>query len=279
MSEAKSIEEIILKYSSRGMNILKDHLPKDYCSIAANEILSWKKGNVVLATGFYVAGFAETDGPAGTVVLGRALKKLGYDPVIVTDEYCRNFFEDEDFKVRYLDLNADSESCRELLKELDPVGMISIERCGKNIEGKYANMRGVDIGEHTAPVDELFRLAFGEIPTIGIGDGGNEIGMGNLKETISNELSLTPCEVKTDILLIASVSNWGAYALAAALSEKTGQDLMTSSEETEAYIGKTVEMGSVDGVSHEHKVSVDGNDISIEMEIIDELIGSMKITA
>ncbi len=33
----------------------------------------------------------------------------------------------------------------------------------------------------------------------------------------------------------------------------------------------TVDKVSVDGVSHEQKVSVDGNDISIEKEIIESL--------
>ena len=60
-------ESIILRHSGRGMNLLREYLPEDYCAEAAKEILSWPKGIVFLTTGFYVAGFAETDGPAGTI--------------------------------------------------------------------------------------------------------------------------------------------------------------------------------------------------------------------
>ncbi len=270
-----SIEDIILKHSSRGMNILREYLPEDFCIDAAKEILSWENGVVAITTGFYVAGYAETDGPAGTYALASALKKLGFKPVVITDKFCRGFFESVGLAVKYLDLDADEIQCRKLLEELDPVGMISIERCGRNVEGKYANMRGVDIGENTAPADELFKLALGQIPTIGIGDGGNEIGMGNLSQVISEKLELVPCRVKTNLLLIASVSNWGAYGLVEALGELTGNKLLLAAEEIEKYIKSTVDMGSVDGVSHQHVVSVDGNDISIEKEIINELSGRM----
>ena len=45
------------------------------------------------------------------------------------------------------------------------------------------------------------------IPTFGVGDGGNEIGMGNLKEVIMSKLALTPCDIEVDALIIATVSN------------------------------------------------------------------------
>ena len=55
--------------------------------------------------------------------------------------------------------------------------------------------------------------------TIGIGDGGNEIGMGKIPhETIVKNIpngDLIHCRVPTDHLIVAGVSNWGAYALAA----------------------------------------------------------------
>ena len=90
-----SIEDIILQYSRRGMTEIRDCVPENYCSKAAREILSWKRGTVVLTTGFYVGGFAETDGPMGTMALARALKRLGFSPVIVTDSYCEGYFEEE----------------------------------------------------------------------------------------------------------------------------------------------------------------------------------------
>ena len=49
-------------------------------------------------------------------------------------------------------------------------------------------------------------------------------------------------------------------------------ETFASSRSTIDYIKMTVGKGSVDGVTHQHIVSVDGNDFSIEKEIINELL-------
>jgi len=265
------MEDIILRYSHRGMDRLRPYLPADYCRRAAEAIYSWPRGTVLLTTGFYVAGHAETDGPAGTLVLSRALEKLGFRPVVVTDICCRGFFEPEDIEVVYMDFSAGADAYRRLLKEQQPVGLISVERCGVNTKNDYANMRGVSIKEHSAKVDLLFNLARGRIPTVGVGDGGNEIGMGNLRNTISRELELTPCRTEVDHLVIATVSNWGAYGLAACLEQLSGQDLLMSFDEIHAFLSRTVAMGSVDGVSGRPTVSVDGYELGVEREIVESL--------
>ena len=54
-----SIEDIVLKYSKRGMNILQQYLDENYCLHAAQKILALKRGNVLLTTGFCVSGKAE----------------------------------------------------------------------------------------------------------------------------------------------------------------------------------------------------------------------------
>ena len=60
----------------------------------------------------------------------------------------------------------------------------------------------------------------GKITTIGIGDGGNEIGMGKVHqqviEHIQNGQNIAST-VATDHLVTAGVSNWGGSALVAAL--------------------------------------------------------------
>lgn len=280
----EEIDDIVLRHTQRGMHILREHQKPKLCETAAKEILSWKKGNVLLATGFYVAGYAETDGPAGTMVVAKALQALGYHPVIVTDSFCRGFFEPESIDTEYLPMDADDEACLAVIRKYRPVGMISIERCGKNIENDYANMRGISIRENTAPVDRIFELAGPDapegtvrIPTIGVGDGGNEIGMGNLADVITKDLALVPCRVRTDILVTASVSNWGAYGIAAALEKCTGKKVYTKIDgepvdrKTMAFIEKTVEIGSVDGVTHERIAHVDGYSHGEEAEILTAL--------
>lgn len=266
-----SIEDVILRHSDRGMNILRKYLDSDYCVKAAEKILSWEKGCVFLMTGFYVAGFAETDGPVGTCTIAKALEKLGYSPVVITDKFCTNFFEIENINVEYIDNSFSQNEMEELIEKYSPKGMISIERCGKNKFGEYANMRGISISEFTAPLDNLFEKYEGVIPTIGVGDGGNEIGMGCLKDVITQRLSLEPCIVKADYLVIATVSNWGAYGITCALGIKTGKELLPTFNWIRKYIQNTVDIGSVDGVTHERVVSVDGKGMDIEEEIVEEL--------
>jgi hypothetical protein len=205
------------------------------------------------------------------MALARALKRLGFSPVIVTDRYCEGYFEEEGIRTVYLDLDAADADAAKLLDSLQPVGLISVERCGRDSNGVYANMRGIDISSETAPCDALFLAAYGKIPTIGVGDGGNEIGMGNMASIIEEKLSLKPCVVTVDQLVIATVSNWGAYAIIAYLEKLSGVKVFMDFEEAKAFIKKTVEMGSVDGVLKKPIVSVDGFGMEIEKEIIDSL--------
>jgi SAM-dependent methyltransferase len=272
------MEDIILKHSKRGMTILKEYLEADFCAKAAQELLEAEKGNVFIATGFYVAGYAETDGPLGAFFLGRALKKLGYRPIIVTDSFCEGFFEDE-LEVLYLPIRHDGDPAvyEDLIREFEPVCLISIERCGRTQDNEYRNMRGISIKQYTSPIDMLFDIARAKnIYTLGIGDGGNEIGMGNLKEVIDEKLELIPCIVEVDRLIIATVSNWGAYGLIASLQLYTGEALLPSFEEVRAYLSKIVGIGSVDGVTKEKVLSVDGFDPSYEEEILDHLSRALE---
>lgn len=268
----KRIEDVVLLHSGRGMDILREYMEADYCRRAVETIMEQKTGNVLLTTGFYVAGYAETDGPLGTVALGRALKELGYQPVIVTDSYCKGFFEIRDFQVEYVSADAETAEYDELICKYQPVAMISIERCGRNIRNDYANMRGESIRGYTARTDILFEKAseYG-IPTIGVGDGGNEIGMGNLKDVINEKLSLVPCDVGVDRLVIATVSNWGAYGMTAYIQKKTGRKVLPSFEEIRDYLKEIVKLGSVDGVTRKQDLSVDGFSLETEREIIDDL--------
>ena len=109
-----------------------------------------------------------------------------------------------------------------------------------------------------------------------MGDGGNEIGMGNLALEIAAKLELVPCAVRVDNLIIASVSNWGAYGLAAWLSKLCGEDLLAQFEECRDFIARTVRLGSVDGVTHEFSCSVDGVGMDGEAEILGALHESLR---
>ncbi len=265
-------EEVTLRYSKRGMTLLKEYLQKDYCKRAAEKLLQAPKGNVLITTGFYVAGYAETDGPTGTLAVARALEGLGYHGIVITDKYCEGFFELKNISVEYVAINADPSVYEEILAKYRPVYMISIERCGHNLENEYANMRGDSITGQTACIDTLFELAVQKkIPTIGVGDGGNEIGMGNVRQVILEKLELNPCVVTVDDLIIATTSNWGAYALAAYMAKLSGKPVFITYEEIEEYMAQIVALGCVDGVTKQKKMGTDGFSMEIEKEIITSL--------
>lgn len=265
-------EEVTLRYSKRGMTLLKEYLQKDYCKRAAEKLLQAPKGNVLITTGFYVAGYAETDGPMGTLAVAKALEGLGYHGIVITDKYCEGFFELKDISVEYVAINADPSVYEEILVKYRPVYMISIERCGHNLENEYANMWGDSITGQTACIDTLFELAAQKkIPTIGVGDGGNEIGMGNVRQVILEKLELNPCVVTVDDLIIATTSNWGAYALAAYMAKLSGRPVFITYEEIEEYMAQIVALGCVDGVTKQKKMGTDGFSMEIEKEIITSL--------
>lgn len=272
----KTIEDIILQNDKRGISNLRPFLPKDFCGKAADNIIN-NKGTVFITTGFYIlkANSPETDGPPGAIAIGNALEKIGYNVFYIVDFYSFHLFIDiiESEKVIIFPICSDDESevyAKKLLKKFSPVLLISIERCGVTADKRYLNMKGIDISDYNAKVGHLF---CNHNNTVGIGDGGNEIGMGNLICEIKNikELPDEPCATKVSNLIISSVSNWGAYGLVAALSQKTGKNLMPSVEEEKKLIDKLVANGAVDGITGEAKAMVDGYKIEEYLAILSEL--------
>jgi hypothetical protein len=129
-------------------------------------------------------------------------------------------------------------------------------------------MRGVDITEQMSPAHRLFEAVQGRpgITTIGIGDGGNEIGMGKISwEVIRRNIprgGLVACRVPVDHVLVCGVSNWGAYGLAAGVLLLRGQPLrgeLFEPERERQLLEVMVEQGPlVDGVTGRPTATVDG---------------------
>jgi hypothetical protein len=130
-------------------------------------------------------------------------------------------------------------------------------------------MRGLDITERMSPAHLLFEWVRAETPevlTVGIGDGGNEIGMGKIPwEVIRRNISgggLVACRVPTDHLLVCGVSNWGAYGLAAGVRLLRGappDPALFDAERERVILQAMVEHGPlVDGVTSRQTATVDG---------------------
>ena len=272
-----SIEDIILDRDRRGISALRSHLPEDFCHQAAS-LIPADPGTAVIVTGFYIlaAGAPETDGPAGAIVIGNALRAIGHEVVHVTDHHAFPLMtalagpETRVVEFPITDDEASKTFAKGLLAELDPAVLIAIERCGFTSEGLYRNMRGQDITQYNAKTDYLFA----DHPnSIGIGDGGNEIGLGNLASEVTTVPTLVklPCVTTTTRLVISSVSNWGGYGLVAALSEQRGRNLLVSVEEEQQLIRQMADMGAVDGMSTKAEYKVDGFTLEENSEAVVQL--------
>jgi hypothetical protein len=259
-----SIEETILSNDQRSISALRESLPADYCTDAARYVLE-RPGTVLIATGFYIlSGDAvETDGPPGAVAIGSALESLGRRVVYVTDAHGAGVVRaavGPEAEVVEFPLAGPEESesaAKAILTEYEPSLLIAIERCAPDDDGVYRNMRSVDITAQTARVDRLFDL---HRASVGIGDGGNEIGMGLLEFEISEAVGLpdAPAVTQTAKLVIASVSNWGAWGVLAAMSRIEGRDLLPTIDAERERVQRCVEAGAVDGFSGERVAKVDG---------------------
>ena len=272
-----SIEEIILANDKRGISGLKQYMPTNYCESAAKLVLG-NPGTVIITTGFYILACKapETDGPPGAIIIGNTLKSLGYKVVYVTDRYCMPLMSallgPQQDLVEFPITNAEDSKkwASEFKDKMDPSLLISIERCGLTNDGTYLNMRGAEITQFNAKIDYLFD---GITPSIGIGDGGNEIGMGNMANIIPTIKSLpdNPCVTKVDQLIITSVSNWGGYGLVAALSILKNTNLLPSISEEQRIIKRAVDMGAVDGILNKPVYGADGFDLNEHSKVLAEL--------
>lgn len=215
-----------------------------------------------LFTGFYIptatpATF-ETDGPLGAVILARALSALGGEAVVIGEVPVERAVE---AGLR----EADASQSGEHFGHDWPV--IALERAGPAADGNCYTMRGHDIRPQLSGVVHAWmdRDLLGR-SSIGIGDGGNEIGMGKIPhETIVKNIpngDLIHCRVPTDHLIVAGVSNWGAYALAAGLfvllDRKPPADLFDPDRERAILEAMVRDGPLVDGVTGKQTATVDG---------------------
>jgi D-glutamate cyclase len=247
--------------------------------------------SVGLITGFFVPRAAvaapETDGPVGTALLAAALAACGVPARIAVDTPCagavRAAAGEAGGGVAVDEVGVDDRMGLDRLigtwRETGVSHAVAIERCGRSGDGRPRNMRGVDVSPWTAPLDDLF-LA-GPWTKLAVGDGGNEIGMGRLPagliaRTVPNGAAIA-CVTPCDHLVVAGVSNWGAYGLMAALAvlrpewRDTIAKFLTAERDLAVTRATVAKAGAVDGVTARPEATVDGFGPEIHGALIDEL--------
>ena len=211
---------------------------------------------VAMFTGFWISTATppafETDGPRGVSQLIHGLRTLGI---------AASFHAEPELVELYDSLNGFD-------PPRAPTHLVSCERPGPTADGTFRTMRGLDISAvHGAVHDEYVRLRERHRPvTIGIGDGGNEIGMGSIPPTtMANNIpsaAQVRCVVPCDHLIVAGVSNWGAYALSAGLFVARQQHppaFLFDPVREHSALEIDVRLGPlVDGVTGRQEATVDG---------------------
>jgi len=232
----------------------------------------------------------KTDGPPGTACLGRALRTLGADVVYVTDAVAVPPLQAalkvlgepsavETFHVAHRvgggpAAGGARETARRLLAEHRPTHMVAIERPGRARDGHYRSARGLSLSEWNGALDELFLAAPARTVTVGVGDGGNEVGMGTVRARVVRAGGVFPriaSVVKVKHLVVAGVSNWGAYGIVAELARLTGRALLHTGEEEQAMVQACVDAGAVDGLTHRPEPTVDGLPLPVHIGMLELL--------
>jgi len=256
--------------------ILKNHFRDSFKALD-------RANSVVLVTGFCIKSVmvGETDGPIGTVVMAKALEKLGKNVTIITDKYSSEFIKNGldhyNLKSKKITLNIDfsEEDSQKIISDINPDIIFFIERPSKNRDGDFNSMSGESITGIIPDTDFLFNSAREQNKLIiALGDGGNEVGMNLIKDEVVENVKFGSkiCSItNSDYLIVSGVSNWGCYSLVGALSVLNNQDLLPSVNDEEKHLKKIVASGAVDGVSKKTELSVDGYTLNENMNILYEV--------
>ena len=265
---SRLVERALVARNPRGMRQVQESQPPGYLLRAAQRLVA-AEGNIIICTGFPVAGTFETDGPPGAFALYHFLENLGTKPWLLTgDAIIRALWESiRTWPLVSFDYEGAHAEAQGLLLDLAPSLIVMIERPGAAADGRFYNIAGKDITAQCRPVEPLLELA--SCPVIAIGDGGNEAGMGRAGQ-ILDTLDIKPANVGCDELIVADVSNWGAYgliAMAEAICERPVLDWLDS----DALLQRCVDLGAVDGVSHEPTNTEDGFKAAVGEALIEEI--------
>jgi hypothetical protein len=216
--------------------------------------------------------WGETDSPTGIASLARALCfGMGARPVYVGNEKelgpviaagvaagitVLNKEAVEVFKRKNtalcvpfpLGAQGAREKALEILDEFEPAAILGVEKHAPNSVGVWHSASGQAVSGETQPhvhhiVEEGRKRG---IFTVGIGDGGNEIGYGLIRDEVNDifkqsfgDICQCGCgggEATTcaaDVLVSASVSNWGAYGVSAVLAYMLEDPFVLQDADTE----------------------------------------------
>ncbi len=244
----------------------------------------------------------ETDGPIGGAVIARAVAVAsGAVPMFVVSDYqappiaaaarvAGLVVTDPETALQrsswgtsilsYNEVNDGTDTAKALIERYRPTALVAIETLGPNDAGVIHSVTGHAIPDAPA-YHRLFEVATAlNLPTVGSGDGGNEIGFGRILQTLKKLHPFgincqCPCakggitSVSTDVLVFAAVSSWGAYGVAAMISLLSGDlGAFHDSETDRRMLEACLAAGAVDGGFANHGFTVDAIDGRISNDMV-----------
>jgi hypothetical protein len=190
---------------------------------------------------------------------------------LTPEVYCRNFFGRAGNLTHLIALERAGpshtlDSLRTRSGASDSVVREFLAEVPSKHHDRCHTMSGRDITVEMSPAHFLFENTDSQTTTIGIGDGGNEIGMGKIPWFVIRDNipggAVIACRIPADFLIVCGISNWGAYGLAAAVAHLRRAPLNPAwfdPEEERRLLQLMVEKGPlVDGVTAYQTLSVDG---------------------
>lgn len=219
---------------------------------------------VLLCTGFNVAeNMPETDGPLGTALLAYACFRADKYVVLVADHHNAHLLKAQlalldpacarSVQIEEVEANGQTPSglWEEILDRHQPDAVVHTEVPGRNKEGNYLNMRGIKISDFNAALDGIADLANARgLHTIGVGDGGNEAGMGQIKGVpkAPNNKEMQAI-IPAAHQVISWNSNLGAIALGEFVMSAAGKGPSCTVEDFENMLQVLLKEGAVDGIT------------------------------
>jgi hypothetical protein len=222
----------------------------------------------------------EVDGPLGAAALARVLRfACGANVVFLAEErveaplraaceasglrFLQSDDPDTESSVRFVPMPTDDEGSRGQAQELlakGPAAVVAIEKLSPNSIGVTHSSTGLRYPDfHGNPQHLMDGARDRGILTIGIGDGGNEAGFGVIRATVREVMPAgavcfcdcgggTAAATEADLLIVAAISDWGAYGVAAMMCWLLGTpEALVTSNDVERMLIDVVRAGAYDG--------------------------------
>jgi hypothetical protein len=269
------------------------------------------QSTIVIATGFCHPErlpYGETDGPPGAASLARAVRRgLACTPLVLGEaaieapvqacveslglRLCRELAVARQdpcgvaFQAFPTEVAAAQAAAHQLVAQVRPAALVVTEKVGPNRLGVAHSAMGFAIPDGArALIEYLLDAAHAAgLPTIGVGDNGNDVGFGLIEDIVRRykpygDVCQCPCGgglatvTKVRTLVTAAVANWGAYGIVTCLAALRQQpDLLHSAATELEMLEACVRAGAADGITGRREATVDALPAAVHASIVELL--------